>query len=84
MHWAAVVGDRGLMDWLLARGADVDCPNSSEATALHAAARQGQAMSVSILLQRGADATVVHPLLASQWFTPSSQVSFLLQRGADA
>ena len=51
MHWAATQGDRGLMRWLLSKGADVDARNTSEATPLHSAAGNGQAMSVSFLLE---------------------------------
>ena len=58
MHWAAVQEDRSLMGWLLSLGAEVNALNNSDATPLHAAASNGQAMSVSFLLGRGADASL--------------------------
>ena len=60
MHWAAVQGDRGMMAWLLSLGAAVDSRNNSEATPLHAAASNGQAMSVTFLLGHGADARLAN------------------------
>ena len=70
MHWAAVQGDccapngmgdtHSTMAWLLSIGAEVDARNNSEATPLHAAAANGQAMSVSFLLRHGADASLVN------------------------
>jgi len=68
MHWAAVQGDccslqgegGSVMAWLLSLGAEVDARNHSEATPLHAAASNGQAMSVSFLLRHGADASLTN------------------------
>ena len=68
MHWAAVQGDcchlkgenYSTMAWLLSLGAEVDARNNSEATPLHAAAANGQAMSVSFLLRHGADASLTN------------------------
>ena len=48
------------MAWLASAGADVDARNNSEATALHAAAGNGQAYAVEWLLANGADATAVN------------------------
>ena len=58
MHWAAARGERGIMEWLLGLGADVNARNTSEATPLFTAAGNGQAMSVEWLLAHGADATL--------------------------
>jgi len=58
LHWAAASGERGIMEWLLSLGADVNARNTSESTVLHAACGAGQAYSVEWLLARGADATL--------------------------
>jgi hypothetical protein len=58
MHWAAAQGDRGMMEWLVSLGGDVNARNTSDATPLHTAAGAAQFMSVEWLLEHGVDTSL--------------------------
>lgn len=59
LHEAAICGNVGMVEFLLQRGANINCCDNEGWTPLHAAASLGKSKIVSILLEHGADPTMV-------------------------
>jgi ankyrin repeat protein len=55
LHWAAVIGDKGLVELLLAKGAAVDPRDDNLWTPLHRAAFWGRLQAAELLLAKGAE-----------------------------
>ena len=58
LHGAVDVGDVGIVQLLLSKGADTGLTSPMHRTALHVAASAGNLELVKLLLQYGADSTV--------------------------
>ncbi len=55
LHEAAKKGQNGVVEQLLAAGADINAKDDSGETALHCAARAGHSKIVRVLIAKGAD-----------------------------
>lgn len=58
LHWAATFSDAGMVNLLLSHGAQPDAINAQGATALHDAARRGDAGIVQALVRAGASVSI--------------------------
>jgi len=60
LHEAAIVGNEQLAEYLIENGANINCRDNEGWTPLHAAASLGQTGVVQLLLNYGADATMIN------------------------
>ena len=80
---AALKGDQGQIDRMLAQGVDINDFSPVHGTPLRIAARQGDMALVKYLVEHGADIDVGSPLTAGSQAGYIHIVQFLLERGAD-
>ncbi len=89
IHYAAVRGNTGIIEYLLQHGADINSLDGNGSTALHLAAARGNTGIIEYLLQRGADInsldkngnTTLHYAAANT--NENENIDFLIQKGID-
>ena len=89
LHWAASIGNVGVLELLISKGADVDAKDTLYGrTPLHHAANSADAKTVAILLDKGADITAkdtygCQPIHLATQAGNVEVLRLLLEKGAD-
>jgi 7,8-dihydropterin-6-yl-methyl-4-(beta-D-ribofuranosyl)aminobenzene 5'-phosphate synthase len=88
LHFAALSGSREVVQFLLAKGAEVDIRDINARTPLFFAARRGNLELCRLLLEKGAAVNARNkydrtPLLYAAWSDNSELVQMLISKGAE-
>jgi ankyrin repeat protein/glyoxylase-like metal-dependent hydrolase (beta-lactamase superfamily II) len=88
LHWAAEAGRLEIVEFLIAKGADINILNVASETPLHYAATYGHKEVVDLLLKKGAKVNVIDqskrtPLFLTGYSGYKDSVKLLLAAGAE-